>query len=143
MVFRNRKSIKIIESFLITFESPNLCLDLPPLQDGGEPLGATLTQTKKKGGFIMAIIEVGRICIKTHGRENGKKCIIADVIDRNFVLITGPKEITGIRRRRTNVKHIEPTSVVIKIKKGVEDKQIIEELKKAEQLDFLKEEIKK
>jgi large subunit ribosomal protein L14e len=57
----------------------------------------------------MPAIEVGRICVKVTGRETGRKCVILDVIDRNFALVTGPKSITGIKRRRVNINHIEPT----------------------------------
>ncbi|MHA1754074.1 MAG: 50S ribosomal protein L14e [Candidatus Odinarchaeia archaeon] len=90
----------------------------------------------------MAIIGVGRICVKTYGREAGKKCVIIDVVDKNFVLVTGPKELTGVRRRRSNIKHLEPTPVTIKIKKGADDKEILDVLKKENQLDFMKEEVK-
>ncbi len=38
----------------------------------------------------MPTIEVGRVCVKLNGREAGRKCVIVDVIDKNFVLITGP-----------------------------------------------------
>jgi large subunit ribosomal protein L14e len=90
----------------------------------------------------MVVIEVGRICIKTYGRELGKKCVIADIIDRSFVLITGPKELTGIRRRRTNIKHIQPTPEKIEINKGADDKAVLEAIKSADKTDFLKEEVK-
>jgi len=30
----------------------------------------------------MAAIEVGRVCVKTMGREAGKICVIVDVIDK-------------------------------------------------------------
>ena len=69
----------------------------------------------------MPSIEVGRVVVKLNGRETGKKCVIVDVIDKNFVLVTGPPKITGVRRRRTNVKHIEPTAETIDIKKGSSD----------------------
>lgn len=49
----------------------------------------------------MPAIEVGRICVKLFGREAGRKCVVVDIIDKNFVLITGPKKLTGIKRRRT------------------------------------------
>ena len=44
----------------------------------------------------MPAIEVGRICVKQVGRENGKKCVVIDVMDKSFVLVTGPKKVTGI-----------------------------------------------
>lgn len=37
----------------------------------------------------MSLFGVGRICVKVAGRETGRKCVIVDVIDKNYVLITG------------------------------------------------------
>ena len=79
----------------------------------------------------MPAIEVGRICVKTLGREAGKKCVIVDVVDKNFVLITGPKTVSGIKRRRANISHIEPTGEKIEIKRGATDEEIAEALKTA------------
>ena len=76
------------------------------------------------------MLEVGRICIKVAGRESGKICVVVRKIDKNFVEITGPKELTGIKRRRCNILHLEPTKYLIKIKEGASDKEIIRELKK-------------
>jgi large subunit ribosomal protein L14e len=45
----------------------------------------------------MPAIEVGRICVKVTGREAGKKCVIVDVMDKSFILISGPKKVTGVR----------------------------------------------
>jgi len=69
-------------------------------------------------------IEVGRICVKIAGREAGQKCVVVDLIDKNFVLVTGPPKITGVKRRRVNVNHIEPTEKKIKIKRGDGDEEI-------------------
>jgi len=79
----------------------------------------------------MSIFEVGRVCIKKAGREAGKKCVVVDVIDKNFVLVTGPKELTGVRRRRANVDHLEPLDLKINIKRGVDDKEVAKALRKA------------
>src|SRR5437879_10587756 len=77
---------------------------------------------EKSGKTSMASIEVGRVCVKTLGREAGLKCVIVDVIDKNFVLVTGPPKLTGVKRRRTNVKHLEPTSESVDLKKGADRK---------------------
>jgi large subunit ribosomal protein L14e len=69
-------------------------------------------------------IEVGRICVKIAGREAGQKCVVVDLIDKNFVLVTGPPKITGVKRRRVNVNHVEPTEKKIKIKRGDGDEEI-------------------
>jgi len=92
----------------------------------------------------MKSIEVGMICIKTIGREAEQKCVIIDIIDKNFALVTGPKEVNGVKRRRANIKHLIPTEETIDIKKGSTDKEVTDALKKAKKLDFLKsKEIKK
>ncbi len=87
----------------------------------------------------MPSIEVGRVCVKLNGREAGRKCVIVDVIDKNFVLVTGPKKITGVKRRRTNVKHLEPTTESIDIKKGGSDDEVVKVIEKAKKTAFLKE----
>ena len=90
----------------------------------------------------MPAIEVGRICVKTSGREAGKKCVIVDIIDKNFVLITVPKQLTGVRRRRANIKHLEVTEEKIKIKKGASDEEVLKALEKSQKLDYIKLEVK-
>jgi len=87
-------------------------------------------------------VEVGRICVKIAGREAGRKCIVVDVIDKNFALITGPKQITGVKRRRVNINHIEPTPEKIEIKRGASDEEIIEALEKAGKLEEMTKVIK-
>lgn len=59
------------------------------------------------------IFEIGRLCMKTAGRDAGRKCIVIDIIDNNFVLIDGET-----RRRKCNIKHLEPTNNIIKINKN-------------------------
>ena len=73
----------------------------------------------------MSALDVGRICVKIEGRESGRKCVIIDVVDKSFVLVTGPKDLTGVKRRRVNVRHIEPTEEVINITRGASDKDIM------------------
>lgn len=90
----------------------------------------------------MPIIEVGRICVKTRGREAGKKCVIVDIIDENYVLITGPKDVNGVKRRRVNILHIEPTDKKININKGASDEDVKKALQEAGLIDYMKEPIK-
>ncbi|MGC9517392.1 MAG: 50S ribosomal protein L14e [Methanomicrobiales archaeon] len=60
----------------------------------------------------MPAIEVGRICVKTAGREAGEKCVIIEIIDDKFVEVIG----TSIKNRRCNINHLEPVDQVIEIK---------------------------
>jgi large subunit ribosomal protein L14e len=86
----------------------------------------------------MPAIEIGRICVKTHGREKGKKCVVVDVIDDNFVIITGPTSLTGIRRRRTNLGHIQATEEMLDLKKGATDEEVAKAADKGKKTSFLK-----
>jgi large subunit ribosomal protein L14e len=78
----------------------------------------------KNGGVSLPAIEVGRVCVKQLGREAGKKCVIVDVMDKSFVLVTGPKKVTGVRRRRANINHIEPLQVKIDVTRGASDEEV-------------------
>ena len=90
----------------------------------------------------MPAIEVGRICVKVSGREAGRKCVIVDLMDKSFVLITGPKKITGVKRRRVNANHIEPMQAKLEIKRGASDEEVTDALKSAGKLDAMKEAVK-
>ncbi|AAY80180.1 50S ribosomal protein L14e [Sulfolobus acidocaldarius] len=90
----------------------------------------------------MPAIEIGRICVKTRGREAGKKCVIVDIIDSNFVLVTGPKEINGVKRRRVNILHIEPTDKKVEINKGATDQEVKQAIEQSGLTDFIKEAVK-
>jgi large subunit ribosomal protein L14e len=95
-----------------------------------------------EGGLNVPAIEVGRICAKLTGREAGRKCVIVDIMDRSFVLITGPKTVTGIKRRRANINHIEPIQDKIEIKRGASDEEVAEALKASGKLEEMAQKIK-
>ena len=95
-----------------------------------------------KENLDMPAIEVGRICVKLTGREAGRKCVIVDLIDKSFILVTGPKTVTGIKRRRTNINHIEPLEDKIAIKRGASDEEIAEALKATGKLEAMTQKVK-
>ncbi|MBU0898870.1 MAG: 50S ribosomal protein L14e [Nanoarchaeota archaeon] len=74
--------------------------------------------------------EVGRICVKTAGREAGKYCVVVKKVDTSFVMVTGPREITGVKRRRCNVVHLEPILEKIKISSDASDSEVAKTLEK-------------
>lgn len=59
----------------------------------------------------MASIEVGRVCVKTAGREAGEKCAIVEIIDENYVEVVGE----SVKNRRCNINHLEPTAETIDV----------------------------
>ena len=70
------------------------------------------------------MLETGRIVLKIAGREAGKYAVIIDNVNDNFVLITGPKSITGVKRRKCNIDHIEPTEHKFEIESKANDASI-------------------
>jgi large subunit ribosomal protein L14e len=87
-------------------------------------------------------IEVGRICVKLSGREAGRKCVIVDVMDKSFVLVTGPKKVTGVRRRRVNINHVEPMLDKLDVERDASDEEIEEALKTAGKLEAMAQIVK-
>jgi large subunit ribosomal protein L14e len=72
----------------------------------------------------MSAIEVGRVCVKLRGRRAGGRCVIVDIIDKNYVLVTGPKDLTGVRRRRINMSHLEPLEDKLDIERNATDDEV-------------------
>jgi large subunit ribosomal protein L14e len=75
----------------------------------------------------MSVYDIGRLCVKTMGREAGYYCVIVDIIDKNYLLIDGLK----VRRRRVNLNHIEPIAETLDIKKGASHEAVETAIKKA------------
>lgn len=71
----------------------------------------------------MNAFEIGRVAVKTAGRETAKKCIILGFIDKNFVLVTGAG-LNGVRRRKSNIKHLVPIKQSVKIKENAKDEDV-------------------
>jgi len=90
----------------------------------------------------MPAIEVGRICVKLTGREAGKKCVIVDVMDKSYVLVTGPKKLTGVKRRRANVNHVEPLQDEVEIKRGASDDDVEDALKNSGKSEMMSKTVK-
>jgi large subunit ribosomal protein L14e len=90
----------------------------------------------------MPAMEVGRICVKQAGRENGKKCVVIDIMDKSFVLITGPKKVTGVKRRRVNINHVMPLQDKVEVIRGASDDEIAQVLEAAGKLQEMTQQVK-
>jgi large subunit ribosomal protein L14e len=66
------------------------------------------------------VIEVGRVCVKIRGREAGRRCVVVDIIDENFVIVDG-----DLKRRRVNIKHLEPLPKRLDIKPGASTEEVV------------------
>jgi large subunit ribosomal protein L14e len=71
------------------------------------------------------MLETGRICIKTTGKEAGKKAIILKT-EKGQPIIQGPH----IKKRKCNPKHLIITDKKINIKENPTQKEINEKLAK-------------
>jgi len=82
---------------------------------------------RKKGDKeeVQNMIEIGRLCVKTAGRDANLKCVVVEIVDKNYVIIDGQT-----RRKKCNITHLEPLKDTIKIKKGVSHSEIMKEFSK-------------
>ena len=69
--------------------------------------------------------EIGRVYVKTAGRDAGKFCAIIETIDNNFVLVDGQ-----VRRKKCNLMHLEPLEKVIDVKKGASHADVVKAFEK-------------
>ena len=72
--------------------------------------------------------------MKLAGRDAGQRCVIIDVIDSHTVVIDGET-----RRRKCNVRHLEPLDKKISIAKNASDAEVA---KAMAELGFLPKEKK-
>jgi large subunit ribosomal protein L14e len=71
-------------------------------------------------------MEIGQVCVKIAGRDAGSICLVIDTIDHNFVVVDGQ-----CRRRKCNIKHLEPLEKRIEIKRNASHEEVLEALKGA------------
>lgn len=72
------------------------------------------------------MIEVGRVCLKIAGRDSGNFAVVISAIDGNLVMIDG-----NVRRKKCNLKHLEPTSKLLEIKENAPTEQVLAAMKEA------------
>lgn len=67
----------------------------------------------------MSLFTIGRLCLKIAGRDAGKKCVVTEQLDNTFVMVDGQT-----RRRKVNVKHLEPLESVLEIKENASPEEV-------------------
>ena len=72
------------------------------------------------------MLDIGRVCIKTSGRDAMQYGVVVEKIDNNFVVLDGQ-----VRRRKVNVQHIEPLMKTVDIKAKADTKTVIKALEEA------------
>jgi large subunit ribosomal protein L14e len=88
---------------------------------------------------VKNMIDIGRIVIKTSGREALRKAVVVDIIDKNYALVTGPPQLSGVKRRRVNINHIEPTNKKLEITRKATDADVLAAAKAAKLDAFINE----
>ncbi len=83
------------------------------------------------------MFDVGRVCMKTAGREAGRYCVVLKKEGSGFVLVTGPKNLTGVKRRRCNIYHLEPLVEKLKIKADASDEEVLSAFKESKLMEKL------
>lgn len=69
-------------------------------------------------------MNIGQVCIKIAGRDAGQPCVIIKQVDQNTVLIDG-----NTRRRKCNVKHLEPIDKIVSIDEDAGHADVVRALK--------------
>lgn len=65
------------------------------------------------------MIQVGRVCIKTAGRDSGELAVVLTEPENNSVLVDG-----NVRRKKCNIKHLEPTSRLLDVKEEASTSEV-------------------
>ena len=78
------------------------------------------------------MIEIGRLCVKTSGRDSGNFCVVISDENKGYVTIDG-----NVRRKKCNLNHLEFLDKVLKVKKD-EKSETIQKLLEKEDIKILK-----
>ncbi len=79
----------------------------------------------------MSLYEAGRVCVKTMGREAGSLCVVIEKKDESYVLVTGPRQLSGVKRRNCNIRHLEPLETILTIAADADDEAIEKAIEEA------------
>src|SRR3972149_1206956 len=79
----------------------------------------------------MVSFEIGRVCMKIAGRESGKYCVVLKKEGKAFVFVNGPKILTGVKRRKSNKEHLEPTQYIIEVPENASDELVLDGFQKS------------
>ena len=71
-------------------------------------------------------MEIGRLCVKTAGRDAGQLCVVIEEIDKKFVMVDG-----NTRRRKCNIAHLHPLKQKLDLKKGASHADVIKAFEKS------------
>ncbi len=70
-------------------------------------------------------MEIGQVCIKTKGKDAGKKVVILTKLKEGKVLIDGKQ----VKRKNCNILHLFPIEQKIKVEEKTTHEEIVKLLK--------------
>ena len=65
------------------------------------------------------MIDVGRVCVKTAGRDAGRKCVVVEIVDKQYVVID-----VETRRRKCNITHLLPLKDTVNISESANHEEV-------------------
>ncbi len=71
------------------------------------------------------MFDIGRICLKTAGRDAGRFCMVVEKLELPYVIVDG-----YTRRKKVNIRHLEPTDKIVEIPKEASREKVIIALEK-------------
>ena len=69
-------------------------------------------------------LTIGRICVKTAGRDAGKIAVVLSAPNKNRVLVDGQ-----VRRKNCNILHLEPTAKTVALEENASHEAVVAALK--------------
>jgi len=76
--------------------------------------------------------QVGRVAYVQSGANEGKTCVIVNIVDQNRVLVDGPASITGVKRQVLNFKDLLLTSLSFDVPFNARESTLVKAYNKAE-----------
>ena len=80
--------------------------------------------------------------MKIAGREAGGLCIVIEKKDESYVLVTGPRQLSGVKRRTCNIRHLEPLETILTIAADADDEAIEKAIEEAGLTDKFRKKIR-
>eukprot|EP01090_Pellita_catalonica_P013493 TRINITY_DN321_c0_g1_i2.p1 TRINITY_DN321_c0_g1~~TRINITY_DN321_c0_g1_i2.p1 ORF type:complete len:142 (+),score=23.43 TRINITY_DN321_c0_g1_i2:125-550(+) len=77
-------------------------------------------------------VEIGRVCLINYGPDEGKLCVIVDVLDHTRAFVDGPSCCTGVQRQTIPFKRLSLTDFKLNIGKGARLKTLKKQWEKQE-----------
>lgn len=71
-------------------------------------------------------MEIGQVCIKTKGRESGRKVVVVSEPKDGRVVVDGVK----VKRRACNILHLFPLNEKVKLGKEASHETVVKALEK-------------